>query len=160
MWPYHYDYDLYLCVYHFIVSSHFPESSSLLLPQCSKLINCKIWSTLCRTDSQTQKDISLSSRRSRKLSSSSPGPVLVRSWSFQSNRTQTQMTWTRVWFYCQAQVQIQSRSIPDLFEVILIYSNSRSDDLDQELMLFLLCHHPPLNFSRAGEDPKPIQNDF
>ncbi len=32
--------------------------------------------------------------------------------------------------------------IPDL-NLIPIYSNSKSDYLDQELMLFSLCHHPP-----------------
>ena len=51
--------------------------------------------------------------------------------------------------YCQAQVQIQiqSRSSSGSFQLyslfISIYSNSKSDNLDLELMLFSLCHPPP-----------------
>ena len=40
---------------------------------------------------------------------------------------------------CQAPVQVHSWSISDPF---VIYSNLKSDNLDQELVLFLLCHPP------------------
>ena len=44
-------------------------------------------------------------------------------------------------------VKVQSRSdswsILGSFKVILFYFNSNSEGLDQELMLFSLCHHPP-----------------
>ena len=58
----------------------------------------------------------------------------------------------------------RSRSSPGPFLIysrsILSHSNSKSDDLDQELMLFSLCHHHPRNFSRVDPDPKPTQTDF
>ena len=43
----------------------------------------------------------------------------------------------------QAPVQVHSRSILSPFKAIQIYSDSNSDNLDHELMLFSLCHPSP-----------------
>ena len=60
--------------------------------------------------------------------------------------------------FCQAQVQIQSESIPGPFPIYFKSFQSipiqNQIDLDQELMLFSLRHHhPPLNFSGADDEP-------
>ena len=60
-----------------------------------------------------------------------------------------------------------SSSSPDIldpFKVIPIYLNTNSDILNQELMLFSLCHHHqpahPVNFSKAPSHLIMVQDDI